>query len=99
MRVNKVPIASTTISIVRSSQTLTFGRGSNFLQANLDELDMVDAEIAKQKQMLREADGALNNLLEKMSADVQNLDHGPDNPGKLRKNLDERTLTGLRFMI
>jgi len=45
-----------------------------------DELHMVDAEIAKQKQMLREADGALNNLLEKMNADVQNLDHSPDNP-------------------
>ena len=35
--------------------------------------------------MLREADGALNNLLEKMSADVQNLEHSPDNPGKLRE--------------
>ena len=60
---------------------------------------MVDAEIAKQKQMLREADGALNNLLEKMSADVQNLDHGPDNPGKLRKNLDRRILPRFGFTI
>ena len=53
---------------------------------------MVDAEIAKQKQMLREADGALNSLLEKMSADVQNLEHSPDNPGKLRESINRQYL-------
>ena len=45
------------------------------LKNNLDEFDLVDHEIETQKAMLEQADNTLNQILEKMSSEVHDLDN------------------------
>ena len=49
-----------------------------------DEMSLVESEIAAQREMLKEADSTLNNILNKMEDDV--VDVSERDPGK-QKNL------------
>ena len=48
-----------------------------------DEMSLVESEIAAQREMLKEADSTLNNILNKMEDDV--VDVSERDPGKQKK--------------